>query len=95
MAPPSYDMKFCNGNFNCYWVYLGSAGRALAFWRLYYNSYPYYPKKAMDYLDLAKEYIDGSLSRLNHDNDNYISFLNGNVGVYAIASVIYDSLGDY
>jgi hypothetical protein len=26
--------------------------------------------------------------------DDYISFVNGNVGVYSIASVIYDSVGD-
>lgn len=27
--------------------------------------------------------------------DNFISFVNGNTGIYAIASVIYDTIGDH
>ena len=42
---------------------------------------------------MAKLYIDGSLSRLNHHSDNYISFVNGNPGIHSIASVIYDTMG--
>ena len=42
---------------------------------------------------MAKLYIDGSLSRLSYDFNNYISFVNGNPGIYSIASVIYDTLG--
>jgi hypothetical protein len=46
------------------------------------------------YLQQAKLYIDGSLSRIKTGFEEYISFLNGNVGVYSIASVIYDTLGE-
>ena len=31
---------------------------------------------------------------MSFEFENYISFINGNVGVYSVASVIYDSLGE-
>jgi hypothetical protein len=45
-------------------------------------------------LNLAREYIDGSLSRMRYDNLDRVGFLEGNNGIYAVASVIYDSLGN-
>ena len=48
---------------------------------------------AIKYLGLAKEYIDGSLVKMRTDQDDKVGFLEGNAGVYAVASVIYDSMG--
>ncbi len=45
------------------------------------------------YLLLSKEYIDGSLKHMRTDQDDRVGFLEGNAGVYAVASVIYDSIG--
>lgn len=50
--------------------------------------------KALEYIYIAREYIEGSLQRISYDFDEFISFINGNVGVYSIASVIYDTLGE-
>jgi hypothetical protein len=47
----------------------------------------------MQYLGLAREYIDGALKQMRTDRDDAVGFLEGNAGVYATASVIYDSLG--
>lgn len=52
------------------------------------------PEKAQYYLNLAKSYIEGGLKDISNKFDDYISFVNGNVGVFSVASVIYDSLGD-
>lgn len=49
--------------------------------------------QALRYLGLAKEYIDGSLKKMRTDKDDLVGFLEGNAGVYAVASVIYDSVG--
>ncbi len=49
--------------------------------------------QAMRYLGLAKQYIDGSLKNMRTDKDDLVGFLEGNSGVYAVASVIYDSAG--
>jgi hypothetical protein len=51
------------------------------------------PQQSLYYLSISKEYIDGSLSRIRTDRDDAVGFLEGNAGVYAIASVIYDSVG--
>jgi lantibiotic modifying enzyme len=85
-SPPSYE---CDFEGHCNFVFTGSAGRALAFWRLYkYN-------KNSRYLTLAKEYIEGSLSRIVEDKfKEYVGFLNGNAGIYAVAIIIYDTIGD-
>jgi hypothetical protein len=48
---------------------------------------------SLKYLLLAKEYIDGSLKHMRTDQDDRVGFLEGNAGVYAVASVIYDSMG--
>jgi hypothetical protein len=46
-------------------------------------------------LTLAKEYIEGSLSRIVEDKfKEYVGFLNGNAGIYAVAIIIYDTIGD-
>ena len=75
------------------WAYYGSAGRALTLFKLYLNNRQTDHAAASRYLSLAKQYIDGSLSRMRYDRPDAVGFLEGNPGVYAIASVIYDSLG--
>lgn len=90
-APPTVEFEFANFPMN--WAYYGSAGRALTFWKLYLNFKETDQDKARIYLTWAKEYIDGSLSRMRYDRSDAVGFLEGNPGVYAIASVIYDSLG--
>jgi hypothetical protein len=91
-APPTFECYYYGEP--CNWFFLGSSGRAMTFWRLYYTTLETDPVKAADYLAMAKSYIDGSLSRISTEFDEYISFVNGNVGVYSIASVIYDALGE-
>lgn len=90
-APPSFECDYYGEP--CNWLYLGSSGRALTFWKLYHHSSKSDPIKAQWYLSLAKQYIDGALSRVSNDFDDFISFVNGNPGVFSIASVIYDTLG--
>lgn len=91
-APPSKEYKF--DAFPMNWAYYGSSGRALTFWKLYLNTRVTDHAKAALYLALAKEYIDGALSRMRYDRDDAVGFLEGNPGVYAIASVIYDCAGE-
>lgn len=50
--------------------------------------------KAREYLIVAKDYIEGSLSRMRYDRNDAIGFLEGNPGIWAIAAVIYDALGN-
>lgn len=92
-APPEKEFKFAN--FPSYWVFYGSAGRALTMWKLYINYKDTDPEKANYYVNKAKEYIDGSLSRMRYDRDDAVGFLEGNAGVFAIAAVVYDSVGYY
>ena len=88
-APPEYEFPFYD--FPGYYVYYGSAGRALTFFKLYLNDKN--GPSASYYLQTAKLYIDGSLGRMTFGRWEEVGFLEGNPGVWAIASVIYDSLG--
>ena len=90
-AGPGNELSFYN--FPANWIYYGSAGRALTFWKLFLNYEDSDEMLALKYLGLAKEYIDGSLANIRTDQDDKVGFLEGNVGVYAVASVIYDSIG--
>jgi hypothetical protein len=91
-AGPGNEIQFAD--FPANWIYYGSAGRALTFWKLYLN-YAKNPNQMdhVKYLLLSKEYIDGSLKNMRTDQDDRVGFLEGNAGVYAVASVIYDSIG--
>jgi hypothetical protein len=90
-AGPGNELSFYN--FPSNWIYYGSAGRALTFWKLFLNYEDSDEMLALKYLGLAKEYIDGSLANMRTDQDDKVGFLEGNAGVYAVASVIYDSIG--
>ncbi|CDW85390.1 lanc-like protein 2 [Stylonychia lemnae] len=92
-APPDFKCDLGDDT-PCNWVFTGSSSRALTFWKLYQNTKKTNPAKSKYYLDLARQYIEGSLKDISDKYDDFISFINGNPGVYAIASVIYDSLGD-
>lgn len=76
------------------WVYVGQSGRALSFFKLYLNQRTLNPAKAQYYLSLAKQYIDSALAKIIHDKEDQVGFLQGNVGVYAVASVIYEATND-
>ena len=56
-APPEFEFPYYD--FPVYYVYYGSAGRALTFFKLYLNDK--YGPSASYYLGVAKDYIDGSL----------------------------------
>ena len=64
-APPTIEFQV--GDFPTNWVFYGSAGRALTFWKLYLDFKGRDQAKSEEYLNLAKEYIDGSLERLRYD----------------------------
>lgn len=91
-APPSKEFTYADFSVN--YAYYGSAGRALTFWKLYLDNRGKDTAKAAQYLALAKDYIDGSVNRMRFDQENLVGFLEGNNGIYAIASVIYDTLGE-
>ena len=90
-AGPGNELSFAD--FPANWIYYGSAGRALTFWKLFQNYEQTDRMEAFKYLLLAKEYIDGSLKNVRRDKDDLVGFLEGNAGLYAVASVIYDSAG--
>ena len=90
-ARPGNELQFAN--FPSNWIYYGSAGRALTFWKLFLNYEKTNQLDSLKYLLLSKEYIDGSLKHMRTDQDDLVGFLEGNAGVYAVASVIYDSIG--
>eukprot|EP00347_Sterkiella_histriomuscorum_P003864 403362648 len=90
-APPDFKCDYYGQP--CNWLFVGSSSRALTFWKLYQNYKDSSKSKSAYYLDLAHQYIEGSLKDVSNDFNEYISFVNGNVGLFAIASVIYDSLG--
>ena len=88
-APPEKEFPFYS--FPPYYVYYGSAGRALTFFKLYLNDRA--GPSATYYLGQAKAYIDGSLGRIQLGRSEEVGFIEGNPGVWAVASVVYDSLG--
>eukprot|EP01099_Mayorella_cantabrigiensis_P004319 TRINITY_DN3243_c0_g1_i1.p1 TRINITY_DN3243_c0_g1~~TRINITY_DN3243_c0_g1_i1.p1 ORF type:complete len:479 (+),score=95.21 TRINITY_DN3243_c0_g1_i1:34-1437(+) len=81
-----------------YTMFTGQGGRAFFFLRLYH--YAESSDKKLLYLERAQEYIETSLDLLselqqsgNYD-ERYVSFFEGKVGTYAVASMIYQLAGN-
>jgi hypothetical protein len=64
-AGPGNEIQFAD--FPANWIYYGSAGRALTFWKLFLNNEKTNEMDSLKYLLLAKEYIDGSLKHMRTD----------------------------
>ncbi|KAJ8943032.1 hypothetical protein NQ318_022576 [Aromia moschata] len=76
-------------------LYLGTAGIAYMFYHL--SKVPSFLKNQTEFLNKAVAYIKPAIvvaSHLANDRKDIPSFILGNCGIYAVASVIYRSAGD-
>ncbi|KAK7792925.1 hypothetical protein R5R35_008002 [Gryllus longicercus] len=73
-------------------LYIGTGGIAYMFYFL--SQLPLYSEEKNEFLDHALKYIDASLKNIKGLRMDNTGFLTRHSGVYAVAAVIYNAVGD-